>query len=147
MNPRKRQAPDNISTRRHKQPRLALKGYDGGTPSPSEKEGLLSRWNRFRLEFYSLSVDTFTIIFSSLWFIAHHSKNSSTYHPFQKWPYENEAIRENLSPQIRRTPPLNKSLCRPSDSYLTDPQILIIPHHREPLCHHVMPPHHRESSY
>ena len=71
MNPRKRQAPDTQSTcRRHKQPRLALKGYGGGTPSPSEKEGLLSRWNRFRMDFVALSADTLTVIFSSLSLIA-----------------------------------------------------------------------------
>ena len=72
MNPRKRQAPDTLSARRHKQPRLTLKGYSGGKPSPSEKEGLLSRWNRFRMDFVTLSADTLTCILSSLWFIAHH---------------------------------------------------------------------------
>ena len=99
MNPRKRQAPDTQSTcRRHKQPRLALKGYGGGTPSPSEKEGLLSRWNRFRMDFVALSADTLTVIFSSLSFIAHHLQISTAYHPFQKSPYENQAIHKNRSP-------------------------------------------------
>ena len=69
MNPRKRQASDTLPIRRHKQPRLTLKGYSGGKPSPSEKEGLLSRWNRFRMDFVALSADTLTVIFSSLWFI------------------------------------------------------------------------------
>ena len=68
MNPRKRQASDTLPCRRHKQPRLTLKGYSGGKPSPTEKEGLLSRWNRFRMDFVSLSADTLTVIFSSLWY-------------------------------------------------------------------------------
>jgi hypothetical protein len=72
MNPRKRQAPDTPSARRHKQPRLALKGYRGGKPSPSEKEGLLSRWNRIRMDFVTLSAETLTVVLSSLWFIAHY---------------------------------------------------------------------------
>ena len=68
MNPRKRQASDTLPIRRHKQPRLTLKGYSGDKPSPTEKEGLLSRWNRFRMDFVALSADTLTVIFSSLWF-------------------------------------------------------------------------------
>ena len=84
MTPRKREAPDTLSTRRHKQPRLALKGYGGGTPSPSEKEGLLSRWNRLRMDCLSLSFDTLIQILSSPWFIAHHLQISLAYHLFQK---------------------------------------------------------------
>ena len=71
MNPRKRQASDTLPIRRHKQPRLTLKGYSGGEPSPTEKEGLLSRWNQFRMDFVALSADTLTVIFSSLWFIGY----------------------------------------------------------------------------
>lgn len=83
MNPRKRQASDTLPIRRHKQPRLTLKGYNGGKPSPSEKEGLLSRWNRFRMDFVALSADTLTVIFSSLWFIGY-LRISSTDYLFQK---------------------------------------------------------------
>ena len=98
MIPRKRQAPDTLPARRNKQPRLALKGYNGATPSPSEKEGLLSRWNRFRMDFIALSTDTLAVIFSSMCFIAHRLQFLSTYHLFQKHHCVSQAIRENYIP-------------------------------------------------
>lgn len=144
MNPRKRQAPDTPSTRRNKQPRLALKGYNGDKPSPSENEGLLSRWNRFRMDFIALSTDTLAVIFSSLWFIAHRPQFSSTYRLFQKRHYSSQAIRENQSSQIPRPPrPLNEFLHRPEASYLTHPQTRIIPNYLQTSHRRVViPPHH-----
>ncbi|KAF8971539.1 hypothetical protein BDZ97DRAFT_1753332 [Flammula alnicola] len=67
MNPRKRQAHQPLlPIQRPKQPRLALQGYDGGAPSPSEKEGIRSRWLSFAKEFTVLLTDTFEVILPSI---------------------------------------------------------------------------------
>lgn len=63
MNSRKRQAPEPLLPLRFpKQPRLALVGYNGGAPSPSEKEGILSRWLKVGNEVAKLTYDTVMIL-------------------------------------------------------------------------------------
>ncbi|KDR84787.1 hypothetical protein GALMADRAFT_217849 [Galerina marginata CBS 339.88] len=63
MHSRKRRAPEPLPPRNSKHPRSALVGYDGGAPSPSEKERILCRWTRIGQEFLDLVTDTAMALF------------------------------------------------------------------------------------